>query len=119
MSASNDRAADLSSVEWLRFKQVAERFEEAWQNGERPAVDAYLPAGEPERRLALPELVHVDLECRLKAGEPARVEDYWQRYPELADDCVGAAKLIAAEYDLRRRREPDLTWAEYVMRFPQ
>src|SRR5262249_26970483 len=60
-----------------------------------------------------------DLECRLKAGEPARVEDYWQRYPELADDCVGAAKLIAAEYDLRRRREPDLTWAEYVMRFPQ
>src|SRR5262245_56383210 len=119
MSASDDRAADLPSAEWLRFKQVAERFDEAWQNGQRPAIDAYLPPGEPERRLALPELVHMDLEYRLKAGEPARVEAYWQRYPELAQDHAGALKLISAEYDLRRRREPDLTWAEYLTRFPQ
>ena len=36
-------------------------------------------------RLALlVELVHVELELRLKAGEPARVEEYLRRYPELA-----------------------------------
>ena len=64
-------------------------------------------------------MVHVDLECRLKAGEPARVEDYLNRYAELAQDDERVLELIRTEYSLRRRREQDVSLDEYIERFPQ
>jgi hypothetical protein len=51
-----------------------ERFGAAWQRGEQPDLADYLPADEPLRRAALPDLVHIDLERRLKAGQAVRVE---------------------------------------------
>jgi predicted ATPase len=65
------------------------------------------------------QLVHIDLELRLKFGEAARVEDYLARYPELAGDSAVAQALIAAEHEWRRRREPELTLTDYLQRFPQ
>src|SRR5205823_1249418 len=66
----------------------------------------------------LAELVHLDLELRLKAGEPVRVETYLERFPELARGPDAVVRLIATEFDLRRRREPDLTPDAYLERFP-
>jgi WD40 repeat protein len=63
------------------------------------------------------ELVHSELELRLKAGEAARVEDYWQRYPGLAEDAAIGWSLIEAEFRLRQRREPALSLNEYRRRF--
>ena len=63
-------------------------------------------------------MVHVDLEYRLRAGEPARVEEYLARYPELTDDRAVVLDLIAAELGLRRRREPGLALDEFFLRFP-
>src|SRR5262249_15241402 len=113
-----DQAADLPPEEWLKLKQAAERFEDAWQQGRRPSIDDCLPAEGPLRRLVLRELVHTDLEYRLKAGEPARVEEYLRRYPSLRSDGEAALALIAAEYQLRRRRE-EVAPAEYRQRFPE
>ena len=72
--------------DWLALKDAVKRFEQAWRQGPRPAIDDYLPAGDPLRVRVLIELVHIDLELRLKAGEAARVEEYLARYPELTDD---------------------------------
>src|SRR5215831_20178677 len=104
-----DQAADLPPEEWLKLKQVAERFEDAWQDGRRPSIDDCLPAEGPLRRLALRELVHTDLECRLKAGEPARVEEYLHRYPELTSNPTTVLDLLRTEAVQRRRREPDFS----------
>src|SRR5262249_47737030 len=52
-------------------------------------------------------------------GEAARAEEYLVRYPELAGDTAAAVTLIAAEHELRRRREPCLCLDEYLERFPQ
>jgi serine/threonine protein kinase len=82
-------------------------------------IDDYLPTGEPLRAQVLIELVHIDLELRLKSGEAARVEDYLGRHPELVGDRAVALGFIAAEHELRRRREPGLALAEYLRRFPQ
>jgi serine/threonine protein kinase/predicted ATPase len=101
------------------LKDAVKRFDDAWRQGHRPAIDDYLPADEGRRYPLLIELVHIDLELRLKAGEPARVEEYLARYPQLAGDPDAAVDLIAAEHELRRRGEPDLTTAEYRKRFPQ
>src|SRR4051812_20067272 len=80
---------------------VVERFEDAWQEvPPEPDLDAFLPPGELRNR-ALLELVHVDLEYRLKSGQEARVEDYLGRYRELAEDTAVVLELIAAEYALR------------------
>src|SRR5262249_5852753 len=67
----------------------------------------------------LVELVHIDLELRLKAGESARVEEYLARFPELAGDRAVTLDLIAAEHGLRRRQEPAFALDEYLARFPQ
>src|SRR5262249_42395493 len=119
MSSANERAVELAPEEWLPYERLIQRFEQAWERGLRPALDDYLPAGEAQPWAVWVELLHTDLEYRLKAGEAVRVEEYLGRYPELARDREAARELIAAEYSLRRRREPDLARAEYHARFPQ
>src|SRR5262245_16882023 len=89
-------AGDASALE-----DAALRYENAWRQGPRPAIADYLPTDVLLRSRVLIELVHIDLELRLKAGETARVEDYLARYPELAGDMAILLELIAAEYDLR------------------
>ena len=67
----------------------------AFRGGLAPAgrglLEDYLPAGDGLRRTVLLELVHADLEYRLKDGEPARVEEYMDRFPELKSDPRGQA----------------------------
>jgi serine/threonine protein kinase len=102
-----------------RLEDIVSGFERAWQAGRRPDLEQYLPAGDPCRQNLLGELVHADLEYRLKAGEVARVEQYLTRFPELGADRVAVLQLIAAEYRLRRDREPGVTPEDYLARFPQ
>jgi WD40 repeat protein len=102
------------------LERILERFAHAWQRGERPALEDYLVcAGEGERRALLIELVHEDLEYRVKGGEAVRVEAYLERFPELRAERSVALDLIAAEYALRRRDEPALPTEEYLRRFPE
>lgn len=117
MSEPN-HAAELSSECWARRERIVKGFELAWSQGERPTISEFLPADVEERRLVLPELVHADLEYRLKNGQPARLETYLERFPELAGERSLMLNLIAAEYELRRRREV-LEPEEYGQRFPQ
>src|SRR5262249_8362494 len=70
--------------DWPALKEAVKRFEHAWRQGQRPAIDEYLPADDALRTRVLIELVHIDLELRLKAGEKARIEDYTERHKELA-----------------------------------
>src|SRR5262249_30476725 len=72
----------------------------------------------PVRGALLRELVHIDLENRLQAGEAARVEEYLRRFPELAEQRGTVLELLAAEYARRRPGEPALTTDEYQQRFP-
>src|SRR5690242_9134487 len=109
----------LRQKEWDRLEAVIERFEEAWQHGQRPAIDDFLKGEDVEPQKLLLELIHVDLECRLKAGEDIRVERYFERYPAIASDREVALELIAAEYKFRQRREPIVRLGDYERRFPQ
>src|SRR6516162_7777390 len=104
--------------DWSALENIIKRFVMAWRQGDRPSIDDALRAGAGQHVL-LVELVHTELELRLKAGEPARAEEYLTRYPALADDGPAAVDLIGTEYDLRRRAEPHLPPDEFVRRFPQ
>src|SRR5436190_353820 len=103
-----------------RLEQLIDQFEDEWQRGERPAIDDYLIAGtDLPRPPLLIELVHIDLERRLKAREAVAVEDYLARYPDLADVPGAVPTLAVREYELRLRREPSLDPGEYLRRFPR
>jgi serine/threonine protein kinase/predicted ATPase len=108
-----------STEDWSALKDAVKRFEHVWRQGPRPIIDDYLPTSDPLRFRVLIELVHIDLELRLKAEEAARVEDYLDRYSELAGDRAVTLELITSEHELRRHREPSLTLDEYLQRFPQ
>lgn len=97
-------------------------FEDAWVQADdvgspRPRPGDHL-ADDPSGGHLLIELVHSDLELRLRAGEPARVEEYLAAYPDLSARPEAVAGLVAAEYRVRRRRDPDIAAAEYARRFP-
>jgi hypothetical protein len=54
------------------------------------------------------ELVHIELELRLKAGEAARVEAYLARCPELAGDRAVTLEPQAAGPPQQRQFGPEV-----------
>jgi hypothetical protein len=119
MSGINQGGPPIFPGALAKLEAIVERFEKAWQSGRAPAMDEYLNTSEVEPRKLVLELAHVDLECRLKAGEAARVETYFERYADLAGDRAAALGLIEAEFQMRRRQDPELRPEEYLRRFPQ
>src|SRR5262245_48946976 len=62
-----------------RVDAVCERFEEAWRQG-RPLLEEFCrEVPEEERAVLLAELLHIDIECRRRAGESPRAADYLPR----------------------------------------
>ncbi|MCI0458902.1 MAG: protein kinase [Gemmataceae bacterium] len=113
----------LAGPSWSFCEGLIKAFEDAWQRGQAPAVADFLRTGraslsDPERRALLVELLHVDLEFRLKAGEPVRVETYLTAHPELAGDRGATLGLIAAEYEQRQLLQRGVSLNEYRQRFP-
>jgi WD40 repeat protein/tRNA A-37 threonylcarbamoyl transferase component Bud32 len=119
MSRINPHLRDLPSALWDEMQSVLEDFESVWRRGERPDLNAYLRPGPALYFPLLVELVHVDLELRLKAGDGARVEEYLRRYPGLSRERQTLLALIRAEFHLRQRQEPELRVDEYLRRFPE
>jgi serine/threonine protein kinase/tetratricopeptide (TPR) repeat protein len=119
MSNANGNGRHVFEGESKRLEQILEEFESEWQSDQKPVIDNYLSSTDVEPHNLLVELVHTDLEWRLKAGERVRVEVYLEKYAELAKDRGTALRLIAAEYNVRRRHEPGLLLEEYLERFPQ
>src|ERR1700734_3755217 len=91
----------VSAADSTQVGQIVDTFEDAWQTGKRPPIDAYLPADESLRRTVLIKLIHIDLEYRLEVDEPARVETYLERYPEIGSDATMVVELAAWEFALR------------------
>ncbi len=118
-TSPNAAAPDsLGDDTWSGCESLIRAFERAWRLDSPPAIEDYLVVNESLRGELLRELVHVDLELRVKAGQRTCVESYLERYPHLANDPNSVIDLIAAEFELRRRRESDLDADEYCRRFP-
>src|SRR4051812_47120331 len=94
MSRALGLASGPDGAEWSARERVLRQFDRAWRHGPRPAIEDYLPVDEDGRRTVLVELVHTDLEYRLKEGEPARVEEYLDRFPELRGHPAAERELI-------------------------
>ena len=108
-----------ASAKSQMLSSIVARFERAWQAGRVPAIDQFLGDSSVDRRSLLVELVHTDLEYRLKAGEQVSVEDYLRQHPELEANGPELVALIEAEYSHRRLLGHTLQVEHYLNRFPR
>jgi ABC-type amino acid transport substrate-binding protein/tRNA A-37 threonylcarbamoyl transferase component Bud32 len=80
-----------------RVNAVCNRFELAWQAGQRPCLEDYLgDTPGPERPALLRELVALDIDYRRRAGEQPQPDDYRSRFPGL-DLAALLAELAPAQ----------------------
>jgi len=108
----------LDEGQWSECESVIRRFERAWRDSRRPDPASFVTPDSPHATRLLAELVHVDLEFRVRAGEAVRVEEYLDRFPVLAT-AEHRRDLLRAEFALRRRQGEAVTPDEYGRRFPE
>jgi hypothetical protein len=85
--------SDIPSQDWAWIDAVATRFERAWKTGPRPQIEIFLAeVPEPQRAPLLTELLFVERELRIAAGELPTVSEYSRRFPE-------HATVVAAAFD--------------------
>jgi serine/threonine protein kinase/Tfp pilus assembly protein PilF len=113
----------MSAKEASRQRQalevILERFEEAWHTSQPPRLEDFLGDSSVDRHQLLVELIHRDLEYRLRAGETVRVEDYLQRFPDLESTPAELMELVVAEYSLCLYLGSTPKVEDYLQRFPQ
>jgi eukaryotic-like serine/threonine-protein kinase len=85
--------ADESSCSSLeqdqRVDRLCNRFEDAWQAGNRPKIDDYLAeASCGERHELLRELLTIDLHYRRTRGETPALDEYRAEHPALDFECL-------------------------------
>ncbi len=74
---------DLSSGALAQFDKVCDRFEEAWNQGKRPTIEAYLSLVAPEQSpILLRALMEVELDLIRQQGKQADLHHYQQRFPD-------------------------------------
>ena len=86
MASRNGPASQPAKENLLLVDACVQRFEKAWQNGGRPAIDDFLPQGGSERLAVLKELVRVDMERRPggPASRPGSKTTLKRLHPEVA-----------------------------------
>lgn len=114
------RNLDSADAMWEQLAEWLETFAAAWQQGDgAPRIADFAPAEPAEiRRLALTELIKLDLEYRTENGLTIRrIEQYCEEFPELAEGGV-PTDLLYEEFHIRRSAGEDVEIDEYERRFP-
>ncbi len=120
----------MSSPDPLAVLEVAERNElesllmEFDGNWRANSLDEYgrRVAFNPDqqyRRVAMAELVKVDLHRNWSGGNGRLLEEYLDQFPTLGNAESVTADLILAEYEARSTVDPELALASYESRFPK
>jgi tetratricopeptide (TPR) repeat protein len=94
---------ELDDAGWEQVQNVVRTFRRALRRGERPLIEDFAPSDGPERGPVLVELIHEELEFRMKSGELPTLAEYLARFPEIADEPRTLSDLFVAESQLRRR----------------
>ena len=97
------------SAPWADDVQtIRDRFEEAWKKETPPRIEDYLKTCESsQRQVLLIELMRIDLEQRLLAGEQIDVKNFYsERFPEIFLDRDVVVSLLSHGSERLQRYEP-------------
>ena len=101
------------------FEETIARYERQFANGRTPDLQRFLSTLDVDCDDLFKELLHTDLELRIRNGQSSRVEHYLQQFPQLANDTDLIQELIHTEFKIRQQLEPGLKAEEYSIRFPE
>jgi WD40 repeat protein len=118
MTFVNPCLAGVAADEWPGLEKVLQSFEAEWKAGGCPEPSAFVQGSGAYRQAMLFELLHVDLEYRVAAGEMACVRHYLASLPELEQLPQVVVDLLVAEYVVRKQREPALAVDAFLAPFP-
>jgi serine/threonine protein kinase len=111
--------SDLPASQWNHWQAVLDRFEQAWRDADNVDLAAFLPPGpDGVRPLILQELIKTELEIRWRRGRGTVLEDYIQRFPEVAANPHMLPGLLYEEYRVRRLYGDRPGLEGYRKRFP-
>jgi serine/threonine protein kinase len=100
------------------FEEILSSFELACQRGTVPPdLSEYL--GPDADTSLLVELIHIDMDYRLRRSDEIRIEDYLLQYPILDRLNESIAELAFSEYQLREHRGYNPSSQELLSRFPE
>jgi len=105
MPDRREKVNSLTAEQQAQLEQIVAKFELAWFRGERPALETFLPSDPTCRKVALLELIHVDIEFRSKAGEVTQPQAYLSRFPELRADLQAVQSIIATVGKFESRKQ--------------
>jgi serine/threonine protein kinase len=105
--SSRDDHDDLAGQLW-----------DLWQQGLRPAVNAFLATAGSLSLQTLVAVLRVDQQQRWLSRQPVLVESYLSDYPCLGDHEDRFIELIYCEYLIREELGEGPTLKEYLARFP-
>jgi serine/threonine protein kinase len=111
---------DEGHATWDVLAAQLEALVQRWEaGGPEPVLAEFVPPGSTAvRRLALVELVKLDIDYRYQRGRPKRIEDYLAEFPELRGESGVPCDLIFEEFQARRRAGEPINPADYFNRFP-
>jgi predicted Ser/Thr protein kinase len=120
MTAADPHFAELSDDKRQVLETWLVEFDLSWDE-DRLAfwVRKLPPSGDSLRRLALVEMVKIDLERRWQLGQRANLEAYMKALPELGPSDSLPADLIQAEYEARQQGGAPADLPEFARRFPR
>ena len=95
-------STQLDSLAWEGVQDLVRSFRQALLRGEHPSIEAYVPEGVPNRKAVLVELIHEEIEFRIKSGDSRGLTSYLARFPEVAADPRAIEELIVAGSELQR-----------------
>jgi serine/threonine protein kinase len=97
------------------------RLQDEWRRGRRPSIVEWVKESAADTPLELAkDLSAVELQLRIKVGEPARVDHYLEQFPELESRRDLLLPLISAECTARFLQGEMESWIEsYRRRFPR
>lgn len=110
-----------SEFAWNALTDIIESLAVAWdQAPPEPDLRKFtLPPQQPYRRVAVAELIKVDLEYRAELGHVlVSLEDYARRWPELHDEGGIPTDLIYEDFRIRSRHGHATELSDYTRRFP-
>ena len=85
-AASNPNIASLALSAELRVDALCRRFEDAWIAGDQPSLEDYLAQAQgPEKQVLFRELLRLEVDYRLRAGQTPTQQEYKARFPHASD----------------------------------
>jgi WD40 repeat protein/tetratricopeptide (TPR) repeat protein len=86
MDNSSSARDNPSQFSIRHLERICDRFEKAWQAGQRPRLEDYLgDMPEPQRAMLLRDLLGLELDYRRRASDTLDTEEFRQRFPKHVD----------------------------------